>query len=567
MTAARSNTQKLTVMEAGPAPAETVTVRSIALTRLRPASWNARKTRDEAAMHQLVDSIARHGVQVPLIVRIEDDVSGRYEIVCGHRRFDALLRAKGSDAEAPCIVRILDDAEAREVALVDNLQREGVPVIEEAEALGELMKRPGATIETLAAAVGKAAAYVGRRLKLLDLILPAREALKAAAIEVGHALELARLTPVQQARFLDNLNCGYSAPRKSGSIIEAELGKSAAKVKWSPTPQTVAGFRREIANSELRVLADAPFSLESASLPPMPCTECPKRSGNAALLFADLAQDTCTDRACFDRKVQACIAEQLEAARKEKRVLLKLSSGYSDEKGVLRSYEVKEVKDNACSHADEAIWINGAEAGHRILICRGGDCKKHGRESYSSTPAKDSGERKKKLAQVNAEKKYRAALFAAVAKAPVPAARAQDLNLEVCLYAIGRAPGGYNNKTAEALGWPAKVFSWDGSKALRELLAKLGPAERLRASLVSAHSGEVGVNDFSSTSKADDLEKLAGLLGLDIKKIRAGVGEKANTAPAKTKKTAKSTLSSAARKRIAAAQKKRWASRKKAGRK
>ena len=547
-------------VQAMPAMAGAEVIETLEIAKLRPASWNARRTFGGDSQAELAASIRENGVQVPVLVRPRRlDQCGSFEIVAGHRR---VLAAQAAGLlSVPCIVREMDDDKARQAGLVDNIQRENLPPIEEAEGLGELMKRPGATIDQVAVQVGKGKTYVGQRLQLLKATAPVKEALRAQAIELGHAFELARLTSIQQVRFLDELNCGYKAPKKGGSIVEAAIEKSADKIKWNHAPSSVATLRHEIERTQLRVLSEAPFALD-APLAPMPCTDCPKRSVNAGLLFADLATDTCTDRSCFDRKVQAFISGELEAARKEKRTLLQYSEHWTGEKGVVVGYNVTEVKSNACGHADEAIHVNGDEAGKKILICQGGSCKTHGHHAQSSGSRSSSPDpdRKKKLAKLNAEKKYRAALFAAVAAAPVPAACEQALNLEVCIYALGRSPGQYNKKAAEALGWPEKVFSWDGSKVMQETLSKLKPAERLRGALVAAHSGELGVNEYASVSKPDDLEKLAVLLGLDVKKIRAGVDAKAAVKPWKDEEDArKPVLGADAKKRIAAAQKKRWA--------
>ncbi len=84
--------------------------------------------------------------------------------------------------------------------MIDNLQREDLAPLDEAKAFDELMKSTGATTESVAAKLGKASSFVARRLKLLDAIQPIQEALVANAIEVGHALEIARLDEKQQAK-------------------------------------------------------------------------------------------------------------------------------------------------------------------------------------------------------------------------------------------------------------------------------------------------------------------------------------------------------------------------------
>jgi ParB family transcriptional regulator, chromosome partitioning protein len=542
----------------------------ILIANLRTAPWNARKSFDESALAELAASIRQQGVLIDLIVRPIS--GGNYEIVAGERRSRAAKLA--GKAAVPCNVRELTDDQAREVGLVENLQREGLPPMEEAEGLGELMKRPGATIDTVAAQIGKGKTYVGQRLQLLKAIVPVSEALKAGAIELAHAFVLARLSAIQQARFLDTLNCGYNVPGKNGAIIEAAIAKSAKKTHWRPSPHTVATLRDYIERSELRVLADAPFPLDSAELPPMPCTACPKRSINAGLLFSDLAKDTCTDRSCFDRKVRGFIAGELETARKEKRTLLRMASGYGGGKGALNGYDVTEVKTNACGHADEAIYIDGDKAGKKLLICRGGSCKTHGRGAVASRSGSSGAadvSTKKKRAKVAAEKKFRRALFNAIAKQKLPATINSPgwfpAQVRLAAYAIGRSNSQYFGALAEALGWDVKVLGYGAGKTLEEKLGKLPHPDVIRAALLASESSELGVNEFS-LGKADGLLALAKMFGVDAAKVRKAAEQPvaAKTAAKPTEK--KPALAAAARKRIVEAQKKRWAAlRKKAGRK
>jgi ParB family chromosome partitioning protein len=598
-----------------------VVVREISLEQIDASLNNPRRTMNEADLAELAASIREHGIQVPLLVRPKPgtDLNARgknsgpeeFEIVAGHRRSEAATIA--GLTTVPCIVREMSDAKAAELAVVDNLQRVNIPPMEEAMAFAELLRAPGATVESVAAAVGKAGSYVGRRLKLLDAIEPVREALAAGAIEVGHALEIARLDPKQQATLLEWLQVGFIADDdeddedefddnewdqdEDGENPLAEEPKE--KSKWRQTRHTLIELKRQIGLTALRVLVDAPFPLED-EIPPMACAECPKRSINAVLLFADVQQDTCTDRACYDAKVKVWIKAQLAAADREKRQLIMIDAEYSRTPSTLAYHDVRIIglyrdrNNPPCDSQEPAIWINGARAGHLLSICRDPKCKVHKGEwiaNSSSSPgsskaadAKAQAERKKKLQTINAEKKYRAELFKAVATAPINTLYASDLNLAVCRYAIGRGPGQYEKKVAEALGWPADIFGWKGTKDLEAKLTGLAPVERLRVALLAAHAGELGVSEYSP-SKAEQLEKLAGFLGVDVKRIRENAtnpkpakatAEKAGAKPAAlpkpevkptdkpAKKAApakaakKGVLSAEAKKRIAAAQKKRW---------
>lgn len=168
--------------------------------RLHPDSLfvseiNPRMVRARAPQEDLVASIRQHGILVPLLVRPCED--GRYEVVAGSRRLAAAQEIGLPDV--PCIIRSCDDAEARALALVDNLQREDVHPLEEAEGYAALLG-PSSDISILAAQVGRSVTYIRRRLALRQLVPPVAEACRAGEITVAHAEELARLAPDVQPK-------------------------------------------------------------------------------------------------------------------------------------------------------------------------------------------------------------------------------------------------------------------------------------------------------------------------------------------------------------------------------
>jgi ParB/RepB/Spo0J family partition protein len=585
-------------------------IQQIEINRLIVAVDEPRKTLDQAALRELAASIAQAGIQEPLLVRAVGGAAGPFEIVAGQRRWQAAKLA--GKTSVPCIVREMSDAAAREARIISNLQREDLAPLDEAEAYAKLLAAPGATIESIAATLGKAASYVGRRCKLLDAIEPVHEALAAGAIEVGHALELARLDQDHQRRLLFAMRTGYNCASSSEddeveepepdtciycgcsendacrledgtncSWLNAERTicsnpecvAQARAPKWTPTPWSVAQLRSEIKRTTLRLLADAPFPLD-AEIPPQACAGCPKRSDNAVLLFEDCAQDTCTDAECFEAKVKIWVKSELQRADDEKRKLVMLADGYTSDRAAVSRYNVEILQPGSeCPSVEEAIWINGNHAGHLTKICRDPKCKTH-KNSLAierEDPAKAKANRKKLLEKINAEKKYRVALLTAVARASVPAQAADALNAEVCLFAIRRSNSQYGAKLGEALGWPPQFFGWQGKAALEKQMKGLAPVERARVALLAAHSGELCVNEYSLKSKPENLETLAKLLNVNLKAVRTSVEPKAKEAPAKkaiAKKAEKKpvpTLKPEDRKRIAAAVKKRWAKAKKGG--
>lgn len=162
---------------------------------------NPRKKLDVSALAELTESVRRQGVLQPVLVR---PVAGgtadrpRYELVAGHRRL-AAAKAVGL-LTLPVTVRELSDAEALEVALLENLQRADLSPLEEARGYQRLGKMPGYDVAKVAAKIGRSVKYVYDRMKLLALTKDAQALLVEEKITAGHAILLARLSPADQAR-------------------------------------------------------------------------------------------------------------------------------------------------------------------------------------------------------------------------------------------------------------------------------------------------------------------------------------------------------------------------------
>ena len=141
---------------------------------------------DPEALAELTDSISKHGVLQPILVR--PLIAGGYQIVAGERRYRASLQAGLS--EIPAIVRELDDKETMEIALIENLQRKDLTAVEEALGYDALMKNHGFTQEEVAEAVGKSRSAVANALRLLTLPDAVIELIKEGKLSAGHARAL-----------------------------------------------------------------------------------------------------------------------------------------------------------------------------------------------------------------------------------------------------------------------------------------------------------------------------------------------------------------------------------------
>jgi ParB/RepB/Spo0J family partition protein len=275
----------------------------IPLDEIRESGSNPRKTFGQKSLDELTESVRERGVLEPILVRPADEMAGegiavtRYEIVAGTRRFRA-SKAAGL-YEIPSIVHDVDDVTALEMRVTENLHREDVHPLEEAQGYRELLDtgrygegRVG--VEALAARMNCSVSYVYQRLKLLDLIPAAQEALVAGRIVIGHAILLVRLSELQQASLL--------------STMEANKHR-----EWS-----VADAKNFCDREFFCRLKDIPWGFEDATLveEEPACSKCFKRTGHDAVLFDEApTDDRCLDKSCFDAKRAAFVKRQLKAAK------------------------------------------------------------------------------------------------------------------------------------------------------------------------------------------------------------------------------------------------------------
>lgn len=160
-------------------------VQNIDVALIRPHPDQPRRHFDEAALLELADSIAARGVIQPIIVR---PANGGYQIVAGERRWRAAQKAQLH--RIPAIVRDFDEAETLEIALVENIQREDLNPIEEAQAFRRLIDQFGHSQEALARIVGKSRSHVANLMRLLDLPEPIVAQVMSGALTMGHARAL-----------------------------------------------------------------------------------------------------------------------------------------------------------------------------------------------------------------------------------------------------------------------------------------------------------------------------------------------------------------------------------------
>jgi ParB/RepB/Spo0J family partition protein len=565
---------------------------------LRIAPWNARKTFDPASIGELAASIKAHGIQVPLLVRFAgvDDDEGPpgieiYQVIAGHRRLEA-SRLLGL-AAVPCIVRDLDDDQAREIGLVDNLQREDVPALEEADAYAELQQRLG-TPAAIAARVGKDVSYVARRLQLTSLAELPRKALAERLITLDHALLLARVGRAEQDENLKWALDHNAGAKKPIEDVIAECVKARGRAGWKPEPQSPQRMKEHIEQNVGRKLSRAPWKLDDATLLPAAgaCDVCPSNTKANDTLFGDLniAAATCENGACFEAKRTAFVQIQIAKAsvgvsQTPLRVSWKISataprqakdgSGPNEEQ-TFRLGQWMDVKKGSCEHTRIAVTVDWSDAGNRgfmgsdekvrkpgqaLLVCVTPKCKAHlktyeepKRANGDHYDPKAEEEKREKVKQAAiAESKLRIAVatkaIESIKALPAEALRAlaQDAlagaNVRVCNAII---PG------IDKVLTTAKV----DSKEFAQAAALVSISENLEAP--QWNGAEPGRKEFLADVKR---------LGYDgssawLKPAAPKPEKKAAAKPA-----AKKAILSPLAKRIADAQRKRWAQQKKSGRK
>jgi ParB/RepB/Spo0J family partition protein len=496
-------------------------IRNLALKSIEPSGTPVQERRrthyDAAALKELAENIKAVQVIEPIIVRpkIGDKDAERFEIVAGERRWRA-SREAGLDT-IPAIVRMLDDGQVLEIQLVENLHREGLHALEEAEGYEILMQQHHYDIEQLCAKVGRSRAYVYARLKLLALDKKSREAFYAGKLTAATALLIARI-PV---------------PALQQDALKA------ITATWNGEPLPFKDAQRHVQDRYMTRLKDAPFDAKAADLVPGagPCSTCPKLTGNQPELFGDIKNtDVCTDPVCYAGK-RAAWGERLRAqAEAEGRTVLSgkdakriapygvnsnLQGGYvsldqqcyEDQKGrTYRQLLGKEFKSETL--------IADPESGRIVEVIRLSEhsdaLKTKGVRAERPTRGNDSERARQQAAR--AETVFRERVFNAV-RAKTPGAIA-SADLRLVAQGLWQTAG---NDSRVRL---AKLWDWAGkSNASEEVhrcdakIVKLTEEELRRFVLDCALIGEIHANAYD-TRKPLKLLETAKRLRINTDEVR-----------------------------------------------
>ena len=206
----------------------------VAVDRLEPNPWQPRSAMDPGRLAELSDSIRQSGVVQPILVRPRGD---RFQIIAGERRWRA-ARTAGLTT-VPVVVRDVPDEELLELALVENIQRQELTPLEEAQAFQRLQTELGLTQEEVARRVGRERSTVANTLRLLRLPRELRDLLGAGRLDAGHARALLALPQAEE-----QVELGREAARKGLSVREVERRVSLARA-----PRGKVGGSRKDANT------------------------------------------------------------------------------------------------------------------------------------------------------------------------------------------------------------------------------------------------------------------------------------------------------------------------------
>ena len=195
------------------------------LSQLTPGKFQPRKNFNQDSLKELAESIKAQGIIQPILVRMTSN--NQFEIIAGERRWQAAKIAKLD--EVPVVVKDIPDSTALAMALIENIQREDLNVIEEARGIKRLIDEFNITHEGAAEAVGKSRAAVSNTLRLLSLCEHAQYALETNKIEMGHARAILSLSPIDQAMMCQKIVNQKLTVRE----VEKEVSEGSTK-KTSP---------------------------------------------------------------------------------------------------------------------------------------------------------------------------------------------------------------------------------------------------------------------------------------------------------------------------------------------
>jgi len=526
----------------------------IPLAKLKLSSTTSQRERrarfDKDALADLAESIKAVGLLAPIVARpgvvkstpglngyrvlgkdymspdeAEEAARNTFEIVAGERRYLAAKQA--GLVHVPVSVRELTDEQVLEVQLVENLQREDLHELAEAEGYEGLQKL-GYTAEAIAEKCGKSKATVYARMKLLALCPEARTAFYGGKLTASVALLVARIPPELQKEALEKiLDHGYDGEPMSYREAQAYAHREFT-------------FR----------LDQAGFPTGDPTLLPAAgaCTACPKRSGNQPELFADIKRgDVCTDKLCFRQKRAAHAERKIAEARASGQPIIEGKQAERIAKYGTASLQEGFVRLDAHCHEDpkgrtykkllgksaKPVLLVDPRSGEAIEVIEKKDIapmlKEQGVSRAGANDDSYAAQQRAREKKQKAEIAYRKALFLKVREAS--AARSKTLTLaelqEAAITLFDRLDHDSTKRLAKLLGWPT-----DGTITPPIEINDMNEEQLAQLIRDCVFAPTLYVSAWSDM-KDGALEDAAADLGIDAKQVRKEVA-----AEAKAKKKA-----------------------------
>ena len=201
--------------------------------KIIPNRYQPRKLFSDESIAELATTIAEHGLLQPIVVREYE--AGKYEIIAGERRFRAVNRLKWE--KIPALIKKMDDTQAASMAVIENLQREGLSAIEEAQSYQKLMELNQLTQLQLAREIGKSQSFVANKLRLLKLNMSVQRAILNRKLTERHGRALVSLDDKQQVELLKQIEEGHLTVKETEALV---ANITAPKVKAQPKKKAKA---------------------------------------------------------------------------------------------------------------------------------------------------------------------------------------------------------------------------------------------------------------------------------------------------------------------------------------
>jgi len=219
---------------------------ALPIARLQPGKYQPRTQMNPEALAELADSIRAQGVMQPILVRPVG--SERYEIIAGERRFRAAQMA--GLTEVPVLVKQVPDTAALAMALIENIQREDLNPLEEAQGVQRLIREFDFTHEQAAAAIGRSRSATSNLLRLLNLARPVQEQLMDGRLDMGHARALLGADAAHQIQFANRIVAKRLSVREAETLVAHSARSDAQATKKSAAPRSrdVVRLEEELAD-------------------------------------------------------------------------------------------------------------------------------------------------------------------------------------------------------------------------------------------------------------------------------------------------------------------------------